>query len=114
MEGTEEVRELGVALADSLTMVEDSLVQWETYDGQTVLNAPSRINFQYIYLMGSVEGSDDGVNEGARDVLEDLNARWHPLQRRLDDLLGRGVATFNAAVRAAGILPVGKTEPPGS
>ena len=101
------VRTGGDALVDSLTMVEDSLVQRETYDGQTVLNAPSRINFQYIYLMGAVEGSDDGVTQGSRDVLNDLNARWHPLRRRADSLLTDGVATFNAAVRTAGIPPVG-------
>ncbi|NNM05033.1 MAG: glycosyl hydrolase, partial [Gemmatimonadetes bacterium] len=102
LEGTEEVRELGAALADSLTMVEDSLVQWKTYDGQTVLNAPSRLNFQYIYLMGAVEGSDEGVNEGARDVLRDLNARWHPLQARLDLLLTQGVDSFNQSVLRGG------------
>jgi photosystem II stability/assembly factor-like uncharacterized protein len=114
MEGTEEVRELGTALVDSLTMVEDSLVQWKTYDGQTVLNAPSRINFQYIYLMGAVEGSDEGVNDGARDVFRDLNARWHPLRDRLEILLGRGVTTFNDVVRGAGIPPVGVGEGGGS
>jgi hypothetical protein len=107
MDGTEELQDLGGALVDSLTMVEDSLVQRKTYDGQTVLNAPSRINFQYIYLMGSVEGSDDGVNAGARDVLRDLNARWHPLRDRLDLLLRRRVDTFNDAVRKQGIPPVG-------
>ena len=107
MDGTEELRALGRALVDSLTMVEDSLVQRKTYDGQTVLNAPSRINFQYIYLMGSVEGSDEGVNEGAREVLRDLNARWHPLRDRLDLLLRQGVSTFNDAVRQRGIPPVG-------
>jgi photosystem II stability/assembly factor-like uncharacterized protein len=107
MEGTESVDEMGNALADSLTMVEDSLVQWKTYDGQTVLNAPSRINFQYIYLMGAVDGSDEGVTEGARDVFRDLNARWHPLRDRLDTLLDQGVARFNQAVRGAGIPPVG-------
>ena len=114
MVGTDEVQELGAALVDSLTMVEDSLVQWETYDGQTVLNAPSRINFQYLFLMGAVEGSDDGVNQGARDVLRDLNARWHPLRDRLDPLLNQRVAAFNDAVRAAGIPPVGKPGDPGS
>jgi hypothetical protein len=114
MEGTEEVRELGTALVDSLTMVEDSLVQWKTYDGQTVLNAPSRINFQYIYLMGAVEGSDEGVNDGARDVFRDLNARWHPLRDRLEILLGRGVTPFNAVVRGAGTPPGGVGEGGGS
>jgi photosystem II stability/assembly factor-like uncharacterized protein len=106
-DGTEELAELGEALVDSLTMVEDSLVQWGTHDGQTVLNAPSRINFQYIYLMGAVEGSDEGVNSGARDVLSDLNARWFPLRNRMDSLLGEGVARFNAAVAEAGIPPIG-------
>jgi hypothetical protein len=113
MEGTQDLAEMGNALADSLTMVEDSLVQWETYDGQTVLNAPSRINFQYIYLMGAVEGSDEGVTQGARDVFQDLNARWHPLRDRLHSLLDRGVARFNEAVRAAGIPPVGGGGLPG-
>lgn len=97
---------LGSALLDSLGMVEDSLVQWDTHDGQTVLNAPSRLNFHYIYLMGSVEGADEGVTEGAREVFRDLNARWYPLRDRLDVLMSDKVAIFNAAVREAGIQPV--------
>jgi photosystem II stability/assembly factor-like uncharacterized protein len=113
VEGAQRVRELGRALVDSLTMVEDSLVQWGTHDGQTVLNAPSRINFQYIYLMGGVEQSDEGVTEGARKVLSDLNARWHPLRERLQVLLEESVATFNQAVGEAGIPPVGKGGDPG-
>ena len=64
--------------------------------------------------MGAVEGSDDGVNEGAREVLADLNARWHPLRDRLETLLSQGVATFNDAVREAGIPPVGKSRESGS
>jgi len=108
MDDVGRVEELGAALVDSLTLVEDSLVQWNTYDGQTVLNAPSRLNFQYIYLLGSVEGSDEGVNQGALGVLRDLNARWHPLRERLEKLMEEGVSTFNDAVRDAGIPPVGR------
>jgi hypothetical protein len=88
-------------------MVEDSLVQWKTYDGQTVLNAPSRLNFQYIYLMGNVEGADDGVTQGAREVFQDLNARWYPLRDRLELLLDEGVPALNEEIRSAGIQPVG-------
>jgi hypothetical protein len=106
------VEALGVALVDSLTMVEDSLVQWNTHDGQTVLNAPSRINFQYIYLMGGVEGADDGVTQGAEDVFRELNARWHPLRDRLEVLLSEKVAIFNDAIREAGIEPVMISERP--
>lgn len=106
------VRELGQALMDSLTVVEDSLVQWGTHDGQTVLNAPSRINLQYVYLHGEVDGADDGVGEAARTVLRDLNARWYPLRDRLEVLLGAAVDDFNQAVRGAGIPPVVKPTRP--
>ena len=104
----ERVRELGEALRDSLTMVEDSLVQRETYDGQTVLNAPSRLNLQYIYLHGAVEGADDGPSPAAEQVLRDLNARWYPQRDRLEILLDDRVDAFNEAVEAAGITPVAK------
>ncbi|MEJ2542219.1 MAG: hypothetical protein P8188_20025 [Gemmatimonadota bacterium] len=108
--GVERVRELGEALRDSLTFVEDSLVQRETYDGQTVLNAPSRLNLQYIYLHGAVDGADDGPSSAASEVLRDLNARWYPQRMRLDVLLSDGVDRFNEAVEEAGIAPVAKPE----
>lgn len=59
-----------------------------------------------LYLMGSVESADDGVTEGAREVFQDLNARWHPLRDRLEVLMSEKVAIFNDAVREAGIQPV--------
>ena len=102
------VFELGGALVDSLTVVEDSLVQRGTVDGQTVLNAPSRINLQYVYLMGTVEGSDEGPNEGARERMGDMNVRWRAQEAKLDILLTEGVDEFNEAVEEAGIEPVEK------
>ncbi|HSG46237.1 MAG TPA: hypothetical protein VLA43_00355, partial [Longimicrobiales bacterium] len=111
-EAASRVTELGRSLVDSLTVVEDSLVQWKTYDGQTVLNAPSRINLQYVYLHAEVEGADDGVADAARNVLRDLNARWYPLRDRLEVLLDEAVDEFNRAVREAGIAPVAKPERP--
>jgi hypothetical protein len=100
------------ALADSLTQVEDSLVQRETYDGQTVLNAPSRLNFQYIVLWGNVDGADSGLTEGARILFDDLNARWWPLRTRLQRLLDEGVDRVNRAAEAAGVVPVRKPQTP--
>jgi photosystem II stability/assembly factor-like uncharacterized protein len=106
LEAGETLAEMGAALADSLTVVEDSLVQWETYDGQTVLNAPSRLNLQYIYLHEAVDGADDGVGDASRSVFTDLNARWRPLQSRLELLLTESLDRFNRAVEDAGIPPV--------
>jgi photosystem II stability/assembly factor-like uncharacterized protein len=112
-EATERVQELGSALVDSLTIAEDSLVQRRTVDGQTVLNAPSRINFQYIYLHGEVDRADDGVTNGARDVLRDLNARWYPVREWLEVLLEDRIDAFNEAVQEAGIPPVDKPKKDG-
>jgi photosystem II stability/assembly factor-like uncharacterized protein len=106
------VRELGGALSDSLTVVEDSLVQWRTVDGQTVLNAPSRLNLYYVYLHGEVDGADDGLGEAARQVLRDLNGRWHPLRDRLEVLLDEAIDDFNRAVQEAGVTPVAKPSRP--
>jgi photosystem II stability/assembly factor-like uncharacterized protein len=111
-EPMERVRTLGRSLVDSLGVVEDSLAQFETYDGQTVLNAPSRINLYYIYLHQEVDGADDGTGEAARTMLRDLNARWYPLRDRLDVLLDEAVDAFNRAVMDAGIAPVSKPERP--
>jgi photosystem II stability/assembly factor-like uncharacterized protein len=111
-EAVQRVQTLGDALVDSLTAVEDSLVQFQTYDGQTVLNAPSRINFQYIYLMGNMEGSDDGITQGGRDVFQDMNARWRPQQQKLERILDEQVDDFNEAVEDAGIPPVDRPRRP--
>jgi hypothetical protein len=108
----ERLRQVATALVDSLTVVEDSLVQRETYDGQTVLNAPSRLNFQYIVLWGNVDGADSGVTEGQRILLRDLNRRWWPLRDRLERLLDEGVDRVNTAAEAAGVLPVEKPRRP--
>jgi hypothetical protein len=108
----ERVRELGAALRDSLTLVEDSLVQRKTYDGQTVLNAPSRLNLQYVYLHGAVDGADDGPSPMAEQVLRDLNARWYPQRNRLEYLLDEKIDEFNRAVEEAGIAPVAKPDRP--
>ncbi len=111
-EALDRVRDLGGALRDDLTVVEDSLVQWQTFDGQTVLNWPSRINLQYVYLHGAVDGADDGVAGSAVDRFDELNARWRPLQEELERLLDQRVDEFNQAVQDAGITPVAKPARP--
>ena len=49
---------------------------------------------------------------GARAVLRDLNARWHPLRDALRGLLDEEVDEFNRAVEEAGIQPVDKPDRP--
>ena len=96
----------GHELVRAFTEVEDSLVQWETYDGQTVLNAPSRINFQYLILWGNAEGADSGITKGQQDLFNDLNARWWPLRERLQQLFDEGIRSFNEKIEEAGVPPI--------
>ena len=101
-EGAEGVVEAGRDLAGGLEAVADSLYQRRTVDGQTVINFPTRLKFQYVFLHGNADGADTGVSMGSRDVLRDLRARWSIHQAANDELLGPRLDAFNDLVREAG------------
>jgi photosystem II stability/assembly factor-like uncharacterized protein len=101
-DGADEVVEAGEALASDLDVVSDSLYQRRTVDGQTVINFPTRLKFQYVFLHGNADAADAGVSMGSRDVLRDLRARWSVHQAANDELLGPRLDAFNALARAAG------------
>jgi len=97
-----EVTEEGGALASDLEVVADSLYQRRTVDGQTVINFPTRLKFQYVFLHGNADGAETGVSMGSRDVLQDLRARWTVHQATNEELLGPRLDDFNEMVRQAG------------
>ena len=105
-EGHDSIVSAGKELIDSLTALEDSLVQKRTADGQTVINFPSRLNFQYIYLRGAVDGAEGMVTEGARQLFDDLAAIWAGYEVEVENLLGRRLEEFNALVRAENVPAV--------
>jgi hypothetical protein len=102
MDGAVEVTEAGTELAGDLETVADSLYQRRTIDGQTVINFPTRLKFQYIFLHGNASGAEGEVSMGSRDVLQDLSARWSVHQETNDELLGPRLDAFNQLVREAG------------
>ena len=79
-------------------MVADSLYQNRTVDGQPVINFPTRLEFQYIFLHGNAGGGEAGVSMGSRDVPRDLRARWSVHQARNDELLGPRLDALNQLV----------------
>ena len=89
-------------LATDLEVVADSLFQRRTVDGQTVINFPTRLKFQYVFLHGTAGGGEAGVSMGSRDVLRDLRARWSVHQATKDELLGPRLDAFNQLVRDSG------------
>jgi hypothetical protein len=101
-DGAEEVTEAGTELEGDLETVADSLYQSRTIDGQTVINFPTRLKFQYIFLHGNADAADAGVSMGSRDVLNDLHARWTVHQATLDELLGPRLDAFNRLASEAG------------
>jgi hypothetical protein len=105
-QGHDSIVSNGKELTESLTTLEDSLVQNRTADGQTVINFPSRLNFQYIYLRGAVDGAEGMVNDGARQLFDDLSAIWTEYKAELVELLGPRLEEFNALVRAENVPAV--------
>jgi hypothetical protein len=105
-EGGEPIGEAGKQLVTDLTAMEDSLVQKRVVDGQTVINFPSRLRFQYVYLRGAVDGAEGVVTAGARQLHQDLSAKWARFEQQLDELLGPRLAGFNRLVEEHGIPAV--------
>ena len=101
-ERAEPVEEPGTLLTTDLETVADSLYQRRVVDGQTVINFPSRLKFQYVFLLGNAGGGEGGVSMGSRDVLRDLRARWSVHQATNDELLGSRLDAFDALVQETG------------
>ena len=114
-DGTEDLVDAGEVLADDLETVADSLYQRRTVDGQTVINFPTRLKFQYVFLHGNADADQPGVSMGSRDVLNDLRARWSVHQATNDELLGPRLDAFNRMLADAGfsviIVPPRPTRP---
>ena len=70
-DGRDSMVVVGRGLVEGLNAMEDSLVQKRTADGQTVLNYPSRLNLQYVFLRGVVDGAEGLGTEGAQLVTTD-------------------------------------------
>ena len=98
-EGHDTILVSGREFVENLTALEDSLIQNRTVDGQTVINFPSRLNIQYVYLRGVVDGAEGLVTEGARRLFSDLAAIWLGYKAELRSLLGAELDAFNALVR---------------
>lgn len=96
--GAEEAVRLADSLAADLRTLSDSLYQARVVDGQTVINFPSRLKFQYVWLHGNADAADAGVSRGARDVLSDLRDRWRAHRTRLEELLGTRLDELNGVL----------------
>ncbi len=112
--GADRAAEAAEGLTTDLETVADSLYQARTVDGQTVINFPSRLKFQYVWLHGNAEGAETGVSQGSRDVLGDLRVRWTQHRDTVEELLGPRLNEFNQLLEELGfgrIIPPIRSRP---
>ena len=102
-EGADVVGEAADELTAALETVADSLYQARVVDGQTVINFPARLKFQYIVLHGNAERAEAGVTRGSQDVLGDLRVRWTQHRSTVRDLLGPRLDAFNDLLEQYGL-----------
>jgi len=105
-DGRDSIVAFGKRLVEDFAALEDSLIQNRTVDGQTVINFPSRLNVQYVYLRGVVDEAEGLVTDGAHRLRADLGAIWSGYRIELQTLLGPELGAFNALVREENVPAV--------
>jgi hypothetical protein len=106
-QGGEAVIEAGKALRDSLSAVEEELVQTRWKSSRDALTAPSKLNVKLATLLGVVGGADARPTQQARDVFASVEERVDVQLARLATLMEQEVPRFNALVREMDLPALG-------
>lgn len=93
------------SLLAALDAWESTVVQPRQETFQDVINFPNRLDAQVLHLIGSVDGTEPPLTDGARERLRDLDGEWSERRSAFQQLLGR-VEAFNRSVRDQGIEAV--------
>jgi len=99
----ESLEALTESLGDTLTEIEEALIQTKNESGQDPINFPPKLDDQLAYLYSHVNGSYGRPTEGAYQRYDDLVAETQPYLDRLETLVAEEVAAFNEALGEAGI-----------
>jgi photosystem II stability/assembly factor-like uncharacterized protein len=105
-DGAEAIEKSGKALVDTLTTLEDALVQKRVVDGQTVINFPMRLNQFYLYLRSAIDESHAGITDGQLGRLGDLSEQWQRHSATLRTAIEDDLGAFNRLVRARNVPAV--------
>src|SRR5262249_25919564 len=86
----------GQKLEAGLASIQDELVQINIRDGNDVLTYPAKLNNLIAALAPVVAATDAAPTEQSFSVFRDLSQRLDERLARLDQVLDRDVAAFNA------------------
>ncbi len=102
----ESVRAAAGALTDSLTAVEETLLQTKSSSGQDPINFQSKLNNQIAYLAAALHGVEARPTAGDEERFADLQKEWTAQRERLDRILGPQLSAFGDMLRARGVPAV--------
>ncbi len=105
-QGGDEIGEMGKALVDSLTSLEERLVQVNYQTQQDRVNFPPRLNDMLNGLQGELDNTDYPPTAGALSRLDELSADWSRERAELERLLAEDLEALNALVRENGVPAV--------
>ncbi|MEJ2205533.1 MAG: glycosyl hydrolase [Gemmatimonadota bacterium] len=91
------------SLTERLDSWEDVLVQPDQKTFQDVINFVNQLDAQVLALIGSVDGTEPPVTQGARERLRDLDDAWSDHARTRDAILSEDLDAFEALLEELGI-----------
>jgi hypothetical protein len=94
------------SISEKLTAVEEELFQTRSEVGSDPLNFPPKIDNQFVYLYGHVNGAYGRPTNGSYQRFEDLKVELQPHMDKLKEILETDVAQFNVTLREAGAAVV--------
>ncbi len=109
------VAAVGEALAGKITTWEEGVVQPKQQTFQDVINYLNQLDAQLLHLIGTVDGVEPPLTEGARERLQDLQTEWRARAEIRDAILDEDLVEFERLLEDLGIphVVISPTRPGG-
>lgn len=106
VKATADLKPAADALTTRLTEVEGEIYQYRNRSSQDPLNFPIKLNNKLAALQGVVEAGDGAPTVQSLAVYEELSGRLDQALARVDALVAKDVAAFNATLASRQLPPV--------
>jgi len=104
--GHEDLQARAGELAETLTGIENELIQTQNEAFQDALNFPPKLASEFAALYGYVAQPDDRPSQGASERFEDLQAELDEVLGRLDPVMDQEIPAFNQELSDRGVPAV--------
>jgi photosystem II stability/assembly factor-like uncharacterized protein len=89
-----------------LTVLEARLIASDAPEADRLPGPGYRLDEQYVFLFGHVQGTANRPTRSAYERFNDLNADWTEVRTLLDELIRSDLSAFNERLRQAGVVGV--------